>query len=101
MKRRTTRQILTALRLLLPTFPEMAYVRKMRRSGLFDRQFYLSTNPGLHPLCGFFPERHYVQRGERQGLRPNPDFSPQAYLRHNADLTHSVTHPLLHYIDFG
>jgi lipopolysaccharide biosynthesis protein len=90
-----------AFRLVFPTMAERRYARKMRESGLFDRQFYLSANPNIHPFSARFPEMHYIQRGEPAGLRPNPDFAPFAYLRHNADLTDKVVHPLLHYIDFG
>ncbi|WP_371056830.1 glycoside hydrolase family 99-like domain-containing protein [Rhodosalinus sp. K401] len=89
------------VRLLFLTPAERAYVRKIRRSQLFDRHFYLTTNPHMHPLTRMFPERHYVQFGEVAGLRPNPEFAPLAYLRHNADLTGSVTRPFLHYIDHG
>lgn len=90
-----------ALRLLFPTPAEFAYVRKIRRSGLFDRHFYRTTNPRMHPLSRLFPERHFVQIGEAAGLRPNPDFAPLAYLRHNADLTGQVSRPFLHYIEHG
>lgn len=101
MKRSIIRKALGALRLVLPAPSEWIYLWKMRRSGLFDRQFYLGVNPNLHPLAKIFPERHYIQRGEPAGLRPNPEFSPIAYLRYNADLQGIVKQPLLHYIKYG
>ena len=57
---------------------------KVRQSGLFDRAYYRAAHPYLNPLHRALPERHYVQFGERAGLRPNPTFSPHAYLRHLA-----------------
>lgn len=96
-----SRRIRLALKLLFPAPRDLRYAAKMRRSGLFDRQFYLSTNPSLHWLARALPERHYIQKGEAMGLRPNPDFAPLAYLRYNSDLAGIVRQPLLHYIDHG
>ncbi len=80
---------------------QLSYVRRMKKSGLFDRQFYLTTNPGIHWLFRYFPERHFLLYGERAGLFPNPDFSPQAYLRHNPDLHGHPIAPFDHYIRTG
>ncbi len=99
--KRIIRRARLALRLLVPTPAELAYVRDMKRSGLFDRQFYRTTNTALHPLFLRFPERHFVQLGERLGLWPNPDFSPAAYLRHNPDLAGLGLPPFRHYLSFG
>jgi lipopolysaccharide biosynthesis protein len=80
---------------------QLLYVRRMQKSGLFDRQFYLGANPGLHPIFHYFPERHYLLVGERAGFYPNPDFSPKAYLRHNPDLDDSRLAPFDHYLRTG
>jgi len=101
MKSPFFKRLHTAVRLLSPSHSELAYVRAMKASRMFDRHFYITTNPNLHWLSRSFPERHYVQRGEKMGLRPNPDFSPFAYLRHNADLAGIVDKPFLHYIRYG
>lgn len=77
------------------------YIWHMSRSKMFDRQFYISTNPGINRLFRKFPARHYVVFGERANLRPNPDFSPEAYVRHNHDLGSLISHPFLHYIKYG
>ena len=75
-------------------------VRAIRRSGLFDRTFYLGVNPGLHPIYRAFPERHYVLFGERIGLRPSEAFSPEAYLAQNPDLKGQRS-PFTHYVRHG
>ena len=80
---------------------QLAYLWRLRRSGLFDRQFYRGTNPALHPVARAFPERHYIAFGEGMRLRPNPDFAPDAYIRHNPDLGPMADRPFLHYIRFG
>ena len=98
---RFLRRTKIALRLAFPTRWELSYIRQAKRSGLFDRQFYLGTNPSLHWLHRAFPERHFVQLGEGLGLCPNPDFSPAAYLRHNPDLAALQCPPFLHFLRFG
>ena len=77
------------------------YIRHIRKSGLFDRHFYLTTNPRLHPLFRLMPERHFAVFGEAMGLQPNPDFSPNAYLRHNPDLASYAHAPFSHFIAIG
>ena len=39
--------------------------------------------------------------GEREALRPNPDFSPIFYLHYNPDVRGSGIPPFLHYIEIG
>lgn len=75
-------------------------VWNIRRSGLFDRTFYLGVNPGLHPIYRAFPERHYVLFGEAVGLRPSETFSPEAYLVQNPDLRDQPS-PFVHYVRHG
>lgn len=88
-------------RFALPAPWRWHYMREMRRSGLFDRHFYRTTNPSLHRLFRAFPERHYAVFGEAMGLRPNPDFSPRAYLAHNADLAGEAAAPFRHFLRAG
>ncbi len=77
------------------------YHREVRRSGHFDRAFYLGVNASLHPLFRAFPERHFVVFGEREGLQPNPEFSSRAYLRQNTDLTAWAEQPYQHFLRHG
>ena len=79
----------------------LRYLWLIRRSGLFDRQFYRASNPKIHWLFQIFPERHYILMGEAAGLYPNPDFSPIAYLRHNHDVAQSGAPPFEHFLRAG
>lgn len=76
-------------------------LQTIRRSGHFDRAFYLRDNPQLHPLFRRFPERHYLVFGEREGRRPNPTFSARAYLRHNPDLADWAGRGYVHFLRYG
>lgn len=72
----------------------------IKKSGLFDCDFYLRTYPevrqtGLHPI------RHFVKIGWRDFYNPSPDFDTQYYLNENRDVRHSRVNPLVHYIQFG
>lgn len=94
------RKAATVLRYLFPTAGDRAYLAALRSSGQFDRAYYLGSNPRLNPLFRIWPDRHYVQLGEANGVCPNPGFSPRAYLFHNPDLG-DLKQPLLHYIEVG
>jgi len=95
------RKVRTVLRYLVPTAEDRDYIALMRAEGQFDPDYYLASTPGLKPLFRIWPERHYVQLGEANGLCPNPRFSPRAYLFHNPDLDRPGIRPLLHYMRTG
>src|SRR6476620_3815199 len=88
-------------RFVFPNREYRAYIRKVNRSTLFDPVFYRNNYPGLRPIFRRFPVRHYVTIGEREALRPNPDFSPIFYLHYNPDVRSSGIPPFLHYLDIG
>lgn len=89
------------LRIFLLSGEERALLRKARSSRLFDPVYYRGAYPDIHPLFHRFPLRHYVVFGESRGYRPNPDFSPKAYLRYNPDVAESGMSPLLHFLQIG
>jgi Rhamnan synthesis protein F len=95
------RRLGTLLRFLFPSASARHYVRVLRRSDAFDRNFYIKANPRLRHVFRLAPERHYVLFGEALGLSPNPHFAPRAYLFHNPDLVAGAVPPLLHYIEVG
>jgi hypothetical protein len=99
--RRYLRYAILGFRLLWPTRAERGYARVIRQSGLFDRAWYLDSNPRLPRLCRWLPERHYVLVGEAAGLCPSPEFSPRAYLHLNPDLAARGVRPFGHYIAEG
>jgi lipopolysaccharide biosynthesis protein len=97
----SVQRLKTALSLLFPSRAHRGYARQIRDSGLFDRRFYVTSNPALHPIVQWLPIRHFVLRGEATGLWPNAGFSPAAYLRHNPDLHGKVSAPFSHFIRSG
>ena len=88
-------------RFLFPGRRDRAYIRKVRRSGLFDAAFYTSHHPGMRWIFRQFPIRHYVTIGEREHLKPNPDFAGSIYLRYNPDVANAGIPPFLHYVEIG
>ncbi|WP_241462657.1 glycoside hydrolase family 99-like domain-containing protein [Tateyamaria sp. ANG-S1] len=68
-----------------------------RDASVFDPVYYTGAYPQVHKFFMRFPLRHYAVFGEALGLRPNPDFSPAAYLRYNSDVAELNMSPLLHY----
>lgn len=94
------RKIRTVLRYFFPSAEDRSYLAAIEASGMFDRRYYLDSHPRLLWLFRIWPDRHYVQLGERNGVCPCPGFSPRAYLFHNPDLS-DVSKPLLHYITTG
>ena len=88
-------------RLIFLTSGQRRTIREVRRVGMFDPVYYRGAYPQVHPFFKFFPLAHYIVFGERMGLRPNPDFSPNAYLYYNPDVAELGMSPLLHYAVFG
>ena len=86
---------------MFPGPRQLAYIRKVQASGLFDPDFYTTHHPGMRWIFRRFPVRHYVTIGEREHLRPNPDFSGSIYLRYNPDVRQSGIPPFLHYVEIG
>jgi hypothetical protein len=86
------------------TFPGhnyRSYIEEIKNSEFFDRVYYVNNYPDLRPIFKRFPERHYATIGERDNLRPNPDFSPSHYLHYNPDVRESRMPPFLHYLRSG
>jgi len=81
------------LRVLILKPSERAYLRAVRRSGMFDAVYYRGAYPGLNVLYRWIPLHHYIAFGESMGFRPNPDFSPFAYLRYNPDVAATALCP--------
>jgi len=71
-------------------------IRLIAISGLFDRDYYLSQNPGID-AASTDPIRHYVDHGAAQGLDPHPWFDTSFYLETNPDVVRSRMNPLAHY----
>lgn len=72
----------------------------IRKSGLFDPEYYLATYPdvaerNLDPLV------HYLEEGAQQGRNPNPAFDGEFYLEQCRQRGEQPNNPLLHYLRVG
>ena len=74
--------------------------RCIARSALFDREWYIMTNPDV-AAYGIDPVRHYVAFGARERRDPSPSFSTQCYLSLNPDVAAAGLNPLFHFIRHG
>ena len=97
---RSSKGISDFLSLYLLTFSQWRYVVAIARSGRFDEDFYRNQRPG-NPLVQWFPIRHFVRFGERNGLWPEKRFCPPSYLRYNPDVAQLRMPPYLHFLQHG
>ena len=72
----------------------------LRKSSLFDAQWYLARYPDVSS-SGMDPLRHYLEFGWREGRDPGPRFSTKGYLKANKDVAARGVNPLLHYLEYG
>nr|WP_090271354.1 glycoside hydrolase family 99-like domain-containing protein [Thalassovita taeanensis] len=89
------------LRFHFPSGPQREYIKAVRDSGLFDPVYYRGAYPGINPAFMRDPIRHFVLYGEERGFRPNPDFSPRAYIRYNPDVAEIGMAAFYHYVVAG
>ena len=72
----------------------------IKRSGLFDCQYYLRNNLDVARGC-IDPIKHYIRHGWREGRKPNEFFDTQWYMDTYPDIVEIDTNPLYHYIKHG
>jgi len=72
----------------------------IRRSPLFDRDWYLATYPDVLKM-GVDPAKHYMYFGAFEGRDPSPKFLSSQYLDNNDDIKKSGMNPLVHFLKFG
>lgn len=72
----------------------------LRRSALFDRDFYLKDNPVV-AQSGMDPIRHYLKFGAKEGRDPSAGFCTSGYLKRYEDVQISGINPLVHYLRTG
>ena len=78
------------------TFEQEA--RLIRDDPLFDGEWY-SNQHGI--AVNSPPERHFCERGWKNGWDPGPNFSTRSYLEANPDVADAGINPLLHFIRRG
>jgi FkbM family methyltransferase len=72
--------------------------RKLRRSGLFDRDYYLTTYPDV-AAARVDPELHYLAHGAKEGRDPSATFRTRSYVAGHPEIERSGANPLLHYLE--
>jgi len=71
----------------------------LRRSRVFDADFYLSQSPDV-AAAGQNPLMHYIEHGATEGRDPNPYFKTAEHLDRHPELIESGLNPLLHQIKY-
>ncbi|MER9327581.1 glycosyltransferase [Mesorhizobium sp. M0488] len=89
-----------AAKLTLAPIREVRAASIIRKSGSFDRDWYLSNNPDVVEWR-VDPLRHYVVFGAKEGRDPNPQFSSSNYLRLRPDVALAGLNPLAHFVAHG
>lgn len=69
-------------------------------SKLFDRHFYLESNPDIRSSL-LSPVRHYLLYGGFEGRKPSAFFDSALYLQSNPDVASQGMNPLVHYLKHG
>ncbi len=72
------------------------YADVVRRSPLFDENWYVRTYPDIE-YSGIDPAFHYLAHGGHEGRDPGPWFSTREYLQYNPDVARNNVNALLHY----
>jgi len=71
--------------------------RLIKRSGLFDRAYYLLTYPDVRK-ADINPLMHFIKIGWKEGRNPSSTFNTKDYLEKHPELVESGVNPLIHYI---
>ena len=72
----------------------------IRKSGLFDAEYYLATYPDVAER-NTDPLVHYLEQGALEGRNPHADFDAGYYLEQCRLRGEQANNPLLHYIRIG
>lgn len=75
-------------------------LRTIRRSPLFDREWYAANHPEI-VRSGLSPELHYLLHDLPDDWRASPDFSGAVYLELNPEVRADGLNPLVHYEQYG
>lgn len=74
--------------------------RVVKRSGLFNREYYLRNNLDVARSC-VNPIVHYIRHGWCEGRNPSSLFDTNWYLQQNPDVAKAGVNPLYHYLKHG
>ena len=72
----------------------------IKKSGLFDSEYYLSQNEDVKK-AKMNPIKHYLKFGWKEGRNPSAEFDGNKYLNKRPDVRVADLCPLVHYIKIG
>ncbi len=75
---------------------EIYIIRTIKRSGLFDKEYYLKNNLDVARSC-MNPIRHYVRHGWKEERNPSQYFNTKQYLDTHENFTNANENPLYTY----
>lgn len=87
-------------RVLWHVAPKRACIKALRRSGMFDADYYRAENPDV-AQAGVDPVYHYVHFGAAEGRDPAPWFSTRGYLQRYEDVAVAGSNAFYHYLRYG
>lgn len=79
---------------------ERSDAETLRRSHLFDREWYLDRYPDVRSR-GMDPVGHYLKHGSAEGRDPCACFSTKGYVSRYPDVVEAGINPLVHYLKYG
>ncbi len=100
MGHNTNNCVITYSLTLKQLFANKIALYEIKKSGLFDKKWYLSHSPDILD-AGMCPVLHYVTHGWKERRSPNPLFDPEWYLKTNKDVAALGVDPFYHYIKIG
>ena len=72
----------------------------IKRSGLFDKAYYLRNNLDVARNC-YNPIMHYVRYGWKEGRNPSAEFDTKSYLSKYEDISKAGMNALYDYVKYG
>jgi len=76
-------------------------VRLLKKSGLFDEEWYLAEYTDVASAGVVDPVVHYLRYGAAEGRNPSPHFDTRFYLESHPDVAAAGLNPLVHFVKFG
>jgi len=80
--------------------PHDAEMHEILGSGLFDREYYLSSYADI-ASAAVDPLLHFINFGWKEGRNPSASFDTKFYLDTYPDVKESNANPLIHYVRYG
>ena len=93
-------KLLYLMRKIIRLLIEAHELNIIRRSGLFDKNWYLENNYDV-VQANINPALHYLYYGGIEGRDPGPNFSSKWYLETYEDVKRARVNPLVHYLRYG